>query len=51
MKPKNHRYELVTRRVTSKKCILSAEKKQMVYDTIALLILTATAITLFILLG
>jgi len=49
MKRKDYRYTLVTKRVTPPRKVMSAEHRQMIWDTIALLILTAIAIIAFIL--
>jgi|TARA_R110000824_G_scaffold136207_2_gene299782 hypothetical protein len=49
MKRKDHRYNLVTKRVAPPRRRISAEHRQMIWDTVALLILTAIAITAFIL--
>ena len=45
------RYNLVTKRVTSPKRILSNERLEMIRDGLGLLVLTAIAIGLFILIG
>jgi hypothetical protein len=50
MIPKDPRYELVTKRVTSPKRIISNERSEMIRDTLGLLVLTVIAIGLFILL-
>jgi len=49
MKRKDYRYTLVTKRVTPPRRGMSAEHRQMIWDTIALLILTIVAIIAFIL--